>query len=163
MSDETWLRVAERVAQDATCIRRNVGCVLVNTRDHMLSSGCNGVAPGVPVCNQVVKRPVHNMASYRYGPIYEDTNPYVCAGALLPSGTGLGACNAIHAEVNALLLCKDVWEIETCYVTCSPCRECIKPLMNTSCRRIVFRENYAHTDVKNTWLSRDGDYEWIQI
>lgn len=173
MNDEAWLRIAENVARHATCIRRNVGCVLVNARNHLLAIGYNDVAPGMPVCNEVVKRPLYgpehvvewNRESFTQQECigYEDTNPYICAGALLPSGTGLGACNAIHAEINALLLCKDVWDIETCYVTCSPCRECIKPIMNTSCRRIVFREAYAHMDVKNTWLNRNGDYEWIQI
>jgi hypothetical protein len=39
----------------------------------------------------------------------------------LPSGTGLDVCEAIHAEQNALLQCKDVEQIDTAYVTAMPC------------------------------------------
>lgn len=104
-----------------TCARRRVGCVLMDRDGFELASGYNGVAAGVEHCT---------------------TTP--CAGAGLPSGTGLETCEAIHAEANALIRCMDVRLVHTAYVTHSPCIHCVKLLMNTGCVRIVFAERYAH-------------------
>src|SRR5690606_13969960 len=67
-----------------------------------------------------------------------------CPGVGRPSGHGLDACQAIHAEQNALLQCADTQAIHTCYCTTSPCVHCTKLLLNTSSHRILFKENYSH-------------------
>lgn len=97
--------------------------------------------------------------------------PHSCAGAQSPSGTNLDGCQAIHAEQNALLQCKDIYDIHTCYTTASPCVTCVKLLMNTSCQRIVFAEEYPQPAAKELWLSRRTakipmlieDEPWVQI
>lgn len=71
----------------------------------------------------------------------------------MPSGTGLAACQAIHAEQNALLQCRNITEIEACYCTASPCVHCLRMLLNTSCRRIIFAEEYPHPESKDLWLT----------
>jgi len=76
--DEYFLKMAELVSTRATCARRKVGCVLVNSRKHILATGYNGVASGMPHC---IDEP--------------------CPGANYPSGEGLDKCEAIHAEQNA--------------------------------------------------------------
>jgi dCMP deaminase len=84
-----------------------------------------------------------------------------CGGAHLPSGTGLEACEAVHAEQNALLQCHVVDSIATCYVTVSPCVTCTKLLLNTGCRRIVFSEVYSSFEPSyNLWVIKGGR-EWI--
>ena len=46
---DTWgLRLAHDVSSRATCIRRAVGCVLVDEHGEILATGYNGVASGVP-------------------------------------------------------------------------------------------------------------------
>jgi dCMP deaminase len=60
---------------------------------------------------------------------------------------------ATHAEQNALLQCRDVEQIDTCYTTASPCITCVKLLMNTGCRSIVFAEEYPHPEAMDLWLS----------
>lgn len=82
---------------------------------------------------------------------FEYKNSHACSGAGLPSGQGLDKCEAIHAEQNALLQCKDVFEIDTCYVTVSPCVTCTKLLLNTACQRIVFLEEYPQKDARLLW------------
>lgn len=120
-SDLVFMFVAKTLARRSTCIRREVGCVLVNSRRHILSTGYNGVAAGMPHCNE----------------------GHPCSGADAASGTKLELCEAIHAEQNALLQCPDVQAIDTCFVTASPCIHCIKLLLNTSCKRIVYEEEYS--------------------
>lgn len=129
--DQWGLQLARLTAQRATCLRRQVGCVLVNARGHMLATGYNGVAAGRPHCNEM---PGH-----------------ACSGASTPSGQGLDTCQAIHAEQNALLQCRDVYAIHTAYVTTSPCITCTKLLLNTSCERIIFAEEYPHAEAKILW------------
>jgi len=133
--DTYFMRIASVVATRATCLRRAVGCVLVDTRRHILATGYNGVAAGQPHCNELA--PYHDETFG--GKIY----PYACEGSVAASGTAIDACGAIHAEQNALLQCRDVYAIDTCYVTTQPCVSCLKLLLATSCRRIVYVEPYT--------------------
>ena len=134
--DEYFIKMAKLVSERATCLRRRVGCVLVNARGHVIGTGYNGVAAGLPHCN-------HEKVKLKAIGV-DITHPHACDGATLPSGTGLDSCEAIHGEQNALLQCKDVFEIDTAYVTAKPCVSCMKLFMNTSCKRIVYLEDYPH-------------------
>lgn len=137
--DEYFMSIAELVARRSTCKRRQVGCVMVNARGHIVATGYNGVPSGFPHCI--------------------DHAP--CLGANLPSGQGLDQCFAVHAEQNAMLQCADVFAIDTCYTTASPCIQCIKLLLNTSCREIVFRVEYPHGESKILW--EQGGRTWRNL
>lgn len=108
-----------------------------------MATGYNGVAAGQPHCNERVMNPEET-----FGPLY----PHACAGTRAPSGVALDACGAIHAEQNALLQCRDVYAIETCYVTTQPCVSCLKLLLATSCQRLVYLEPYQATSL-DLWTS----------
>lgn len=158
---DAWaMELARVTARRSTCLRRSVGCVLLNARGHVLATGYNGVAAGLPHCNdersfdQIVDsappeekynllRSSADMARRRY--------PHACQGAFAKSGQNLDGCEAIHAEQNALLQCRDPHDIAVCYVTTSPCMTCTKLLLNTSCQRIVYVEEYAHTAAADLW------------
>lgn len=147
--DQYFLIMAQLVSSRATCLRRAVGCVLVNERGHVLSTGYNGRAMGQQHCND---RLVGN-----------ETYPYACKGSASASGTNLDGCEAVHAEQNALLQCRDPWAIDTCYVTVAPCLTCTKLLMNTSCGRIVFVEEYPQKDAAVLWTSGANQRKWLQM
>ena len=131
--NEYFLSMAKLVATRSTCARRAVGCGLVDRHKHVLATGYNGVASGVTHCID------HN-----------------CSGAKYPSGQGLDKCEAIHAEQNAILQCRDVLRIQTAYITASPCHTCTKLLMNTGCKSIIFLEAYTDESPKKLWKG-----EWI--
>ena len=120
--DEVMMAIALVLSQRATCAKRKVGCVLVDSRGRILSTGYNGVPAGRPHCTE---------------------SP--CVGATQPAGSD--TCQAVHAELNALLDCADVTKIHTCYVTTAPCNNCNKTLLNTACQRIVYMEG----TVLDTW------------
>ena len=149
IAKDAWaMELARVTARRSTCLRRAVGCVLLNARGHVLATGYNGVAAGLPHCNEL-------------GTI-ESSYPHACPGATAASGTQLDACLAIHAEQNALLQCRDVYEIDACVVTVSPCVTCTKLLMNTSCRRIIYADEYAHNaEAENLW--RRAGREWYHV
>jgi dCMP deaminase len=148
--DQWALKLALVTAQRSTCARRSVGCVLLNSRGHVLSTGYNGVAAGMPHCNH-------------HDPFHETGFPYSCDGAWAPSGTNLDACQAIHAEQNALLQCRDVYDIHTAYVTASPCVTCCKLLLNTACQRIVFVEEYPHAAARDLWTASGRQWEQLLV
>lgn len=134
--DEYFMMMAFLVATRSTCARRKVGCVLVNSRGHVVGTGYNGVAAGRPHCNEGLS----------------------CEGANAKSGTGLDSCEAIHAEQNALLQCRDVCQIAACYCTASPCITCTKLLLNTSCKRVIFGEEYPHVNARELWVTSGRDW-----
>jgi dCMP deaminase len=145
---DAWaMAMALITAQRATCLRRKVGAVFLNERGHVLATGYNGVAVGQPHCNELTNK----------GHIH------ACPGAAAPSGQSLDACGAIHAEQNALLQCRDVYAIDTAYVTASPCITCTKLLLNTSCKRIVFLEEYPHTAARALWESTWRTWEKLDF
>ena len=147
--DEYFLGMAEYVAGQSTCLRRAVGCVLVDARGHVLSTGYNGTATGEPHCNEPARRAT-------IGGGYTMIHPHACPGAQAPSGTNLDGCYALHDTWNALIQCRDPFAIHTSYSGCSPCVTCTKMLMNTSCTRIVFRAPYAHDEeAKKLWTKNN--------
>ena len=118
--DKYFLEIAKLVAARATCIRRKVGCVLVDSKQHIVATGYNGVPANFPHCT--------------------DTP---CEGAEYAPGTGLNLCEAIHAEVNAVLQLRSDDDL-TAYLTIMPCYTCSKMLANSNIKRIVAAEEYVH-------------------
>ena len=154
--DQWAMSLAGLTALRSTCLRRQVGAVLVNTMGHVVATGYNGVAAGMPHCNEptgMQDDPESNTRSL----VYRNA----CPGAASPSGTNLDGCQAIHAEQNALLQCRDVYSIHTCYVTTSPCITCTKLLLNTGCGRICFLEQYPHPEAGALW--RSAGRIWHQL
>lgn len=137
-NDEYYMSMVDLVASRGTCARRKVGCILVDDKKRILATGFNGVAPGVPHC---IDTP--------------------CTATNSPSGTNLSACRASHAEQAALLHCHDVMRVHTAYVTTSPCQDCVKLLMLTGCKRVVFADEYPHTLSKIWWEEFGG--EWVHL
>ena len=135
--DEYFLEIAKLAATRATCPRRSVGCVLVDKNNHILATGYNGVPRGLPHC---IDKP--------------------CPGATAASGDALDLCEATHAEQNALLQCSDTEAIHTVYTTTSPCIHCVKLLMNTGAKRIIFSEGYVDTRPRDLWCRVNEITTW---
>ena len=136
--DQTMLKLAQVIGERSTCARRKVGAVLVDSYGRVLSMGHNGVPKDLPHCTE-----------------------FPCEGAGLKSGTGLDLCLAVHAEVNALMFCPDVMKVHALYVTVSPCVNCIKIILNSSCRKIVFRDEYPHAEARVLW--KRAGFVWKQL
>lgn len=154
-SDEWAMTVALDTARRSTCCRRAVGAVLLNHAGHIIATGYNGVAAGMPHCNELAggsgRKFFGQSATKTVDPNDPRSYPNACPGAFSASGTNLDGCEAIHAEQNALLQCRDVREIHTCFCTASPCMTCVKLLLNTGCMRVVFLEEYPHPAAGELW------------
>ena len=131
--DEYFMQLAMVVSTRSTCQRRSVGCVLVDARNQILATGYNGVVSGALHCNE----------------------GYHCPGAHAKSGSSLDSCYAVHAEQNALIQCKNVQDIHKLYTTCEPCHSCMKLLLNTNCKDIVYLHPYegsSNERVEKAWF-----------
>ena len=135
-TDEYFLGMAMLASSRGTCARRKVGCVITNLAGHVLGTGYNGVCSGAVHCIDVP-----------------------CPGAKQKSGEGLHLCEAVHAEPNAIMQCRDITQIHSVYSTASPCINCMRLIANTGAKRIVFLEEYPHAESK--LIARRNDIAWI--
>lgn len=118
----TFLDMAVTMSRLSTCSRRAVGCILLDPYYMIIGSGYNGVPSSVIHCTE---------------------EP--CSFSRSPHGT---TCLAIHAEANAIRQCQKVDKIAMVCTTSFPCFECFKLIANTSCKYIVYKEEYpAHQDM----------------
>lgn len=122
--------VAKLAAKRSSCIKRQVGCVLVDHKWRILSVGYNGAPSGMTSCDETGN-------CFRYSS---------------KSGEKLGDCIAVHAEQNAILQCKDVDSIGAVFVTTSPCESCMKLLLNTPFTHLFYSEDYPLSPVVTQML-----------
>lgn len=149
----------------STCVRRAVGCVLVNGLGHVVGTGYNGRPSGLPNCNDIE---FHDDFDKKLV-TQEERHQHACPGAFAPSGSKPEGCEAVHSEVNALLQCYDTLWVRTAYITRSPCYQtCVRMLMNSGCIRIVFAEESSDCErAGKLWMSGKnmhgvhGLREWV--
>ena len=134
--DIYYMAIVETVSTRSTCVRRTVGCVIIDSANHIISTGYNGVPRGATHCTD-----------------------HKCGGAIHSTGQNLDECQAIHAEVNAIAQAH-TRDLHSIYVSISPCMSCMKLILSTSCRRLVFREIYDHKAL-DYWIDNGGKYEVI--
>ena len=122
--DDYFMDMTELVATRSTCLRRQVGAVIVRDR-HIISTGYNGAPKGVPHCAE------------KGGCLREKLG--------VPSGEKHELCRALHAEQNAIIQAATLGhsvEGATMYVTHQPCIICAKMIINAGIERIVVRNGY---------------------
>jgi len=142
--DETMMELARVIARRSTCQRRQVGAVATDVHGRVLSIAYNGVPMG------------HRHCGSHFG-----DKP--CPGAYERSGSGLDLCEAIHAEQNILLFCNDIMRLNTIYVTVSPCVHCVKMLLNTAAKRVVYLEEYSHDAAASRLWTSNGSRTWERL
>jgi dCMP deaminase len=122
--DEYFMQICRVVATRSTCLRRQVGAVLVSER-RILSTGYNGAPKGLKHCAEL-------------GGCYREKMN-------VPSGERQELCRALHAEQNAIIQAAIhgvKLENVTAYCTTMPCVTCAKMLINADVRRIVYETDY---------------------
>lgn len=122
--DEYFMEMAALAAKRSTCLRRQVGAMIVKDK-HIIATGYNGAPRGIMHCEE------------RGGCLREKMK--------IPSGERHELCMALHAEQNAIIQAATLGqsvEDATIYVTHQPCVICAKMIINAGIKRIVVREGY---------------------
>lgn len=121
--DEYFMEIAEVVKKRSTCLRRQVGAIIVKD-NRILSTGYNGAPKGLKHC-------------FETGCMRSNLN--------VPSGERHELCRGLHAEQNAIIQAAvfgTAIDGATIYTTLSPCVLCTKMIINSGIKRIVLREAY---------------------
>ena len=122
--DQYFMDITHLVATRSSCMRRQVGALLVKDRN-ILATGYNGVPSGITHC--------------------EATG---CLRAKLgvPSGERHELCRGLHAEQNAIIqAAKHGTTINgaTLYCTTMPCIICTKMIINAGIKTVIYGEGYT--------------------
>jgi dCMP deaminase len=114
------MEVAKIFAERSTCLRKQVGCVVVRDR-RIIVTAYNGAPPNMPHCGQ--------------------------DGALPCADTGCE--NTTHAEANAIAwAARQGSSLEGCdvYTTLSPCLACAKLFIAAGVKRVWYCDEYRNAD-----------------
>jgi dCMP deaminase len=138
--DEYFLNIARLVATRSTCLRRQVGAVIVKGKQ-ILATGYNGAPSGLKHCEEV-------------GCLREELG--------VPSGQRHELCRALHAEQNAFLqAARHGISVagSTIYITNQPCSICAKMIINAGVGKIVIEGEYPDELAKN--FLKEGKIELV--
>lgn len=121
--DEYFMNIAELASTRSTCLRRQVGAVIVKDKK-ILATGYNGAPSGLKHCLDI-------------GCLRDKLG--------IPSGERHELCRATHAEQNAIVQAalfgvsiKD----STLYSTTQPCILCTKLIINAGIKKMVIKDSY---------------------
>jgi dCMP deaminase len=121
--DEYFLSIADLVSKRSTCLRRNVGAVLVKDK-RILATGYNGAPSKIRHCSEA-------------GCIREKMK--------IPSGERHELCRGLHGEQNAFLqaaLHGTSLKGASLYSTTQPCMICAKMIINAGINEVIIRGDY---------------------
>ena len=122
--DEYFMEIAEIVKTRSTCLRRQVGAVIVKD-NRIITTGYNGAPSGLRHCTDIggcERERLH-----------------------IPSGQRHELCRALHAEQNAIIQAAKLGvniDGSTLYCTHQPCVICAKMIVNSGISRVVYGEGY---------------------
>jgi dCMP deaminase len=130
--DEYFMGITELVAQRSTCLRRQVGAIIVRDK-RIITTGYNGAPSRIKHCLDV-------------GCLREQMG--------IPSGERHELCRGLHAEQNAIIQAAIhgvTLQGATIYCTNMPCSICSKMLINAQIVDIYYKEGYPDSLLQNSW------------
>ncbi|KIH77385.1 dCMP deaminase [Geoalkalibacter ferrihydriticus] len=120
---EYFMDITRLVAKRSTCLRRQVGAVIVKDKN-ILATGYNGTPSGITHCAET-------------GCLRQKMQ--------VPSGERHELCRGLHAEQNAIIqAAKHGINIAggTLYCTNTPCIICTKMIINAGLTQVVYADGY---------------------
>ncbi|KAI1344774.1 cytidine deaminase-like protein [Xylariaceae sp. FL0016] len=122
--DAYFMSLAELAAHRANCMKRAVGCVLVDAQNRVLATGYNGTPRHLRNCSQ-------------------GGCPRCNAGE--SSGVALATCLCLHAEENALLLVgrERIRDGVVLYCNTCPCLTCSIKIVQVGIAEVVYNQGYS--------------------
>ena len=122
--NKRFMELTEQIATWSSCIRRQVGAIVVKDK-RIMTTGYNGAPAGVKTC-------VEKGYCLR-----NEKN--------IPSGTHAEICYAAHAEQNAIIqAAREGISLKGCVLYCThqPCVVCAKMIINAGIKEVIFKEGY---------------------
>lgn len=124
--DSYFMEIAYLAAARSTCLRRQVGAVLVDKDKHIIATGYNGAPSRLIHCEEREEGCIRKQLK-------------------VPSGERHELCRAVHAEQNVIVqaaLSGANPKGCTLYCTTSPCVICAKLIIQAGISRVVMNAGY---------------------
>lgn len=134
--DKVYMNIAKEVASLSYCNKRKVGAIIVRDTQ-IISQGYNGTPSGRDNNCEI------NRFTFKNGDTCDVYPPL--------DGKVVTKSEVIHAEDNAILKCAKYGVSSnggTLYVTCSPCIECSKAIIQSGIKRVVYDELHDSDGLK---------------
>lgn len=141
--DEYFMQIVEVVKTRSTCLRRQVGAVIVKD-NRIITTGYNGAPSHLKHCTELGGCEREKMG--------------------IPSGQRHELCRALHAEQNAIIQAAklgNTTEGATLYVNVQPCVICAKMLINAGIVRVVYKGDYP--DKMSKAMLEEANIELVKM
>ena len=156
--DTYYLGVAEAIARRGTCLRRQIGAVIVG-KDQMISSGYLGAPRGVPNCSDL-------------GNCYRDEKK-------VPHGHHYEKCRSVHAEANAIIHAsresmidatmyvfgRDLMKEGDPIIPIYPCMMCRRLIINAGIKKVITQDEEGSLIEKSVeqWIEESNNDPYKEI
>lgn len=156
--DMYYLGVAEAISKRSTCLRREIGAVIVNN-DQVISSGYVGAPRGVPNCCDL-------------GECYRDVKE-------VPHGQHYEKCRSVHAEANAIIHAsrelmigatiytfgRDLTKEGNPVIPIFPCMMCRRLIINAGIKKVITLDSEGHLIKKSVeqWIEESNKDPYKEI
>jgi dCMP deaminase len=123
--DSYFMALASLAARRCNCMKRAVGCVLVDSKRRVISTGYNGTPRNLRNCM--------------------DGGCPRCNSGDISSGVSLATCLCLHAEENALLEAgrERIREGSVLYCNTCPCLTCSIKIVQVGISEVVYNQGYS--------------------
>jgi len=140
--DEFFMFLTIMMSIRSACLRRTLGALLVKN-NRIIATGYNGPAKGIKHCNPC-KRDELGVRSGTYGQLAD--------------------CVSVHAETNCINQLAAYGgtpaEGATIYVMTFPCLNCMKNVVNSGIKKVVYLKDYNSPETKS--LAEEAGIELVQ-
>ncbi len=142
--DKYYMEKASEAKKEATCIKRQLGCILVLHNSRIYITGWNGPPNGIKTCSPCPRK---------------------------VSGQDLHLCRAVHAERRCLLKASRYGNStlgSTLYSYMGiPCKDCLLELIEAGVSRIVVENDVLYDELSEVilkeWISIGGKFDVIPM
>lgn len=123
--DSYFMALASLAARRCNCMKRAVGCVLVDSKRRVISTGYNGTPRNLANCNE--------------------GGCARCNAGDAASGVSLATCLCLHAEENALLEAgrERIRDGSVLYCNTCPCLTCSIKIVQVGISEVVYSQGYS--------------------
>ncbi|KAI0395449.1 cytidine deaminase-like protein [Xylariaceae sp. FL0594] len=123
--DTYFMALASLAARRCNCMKRAVGCVLVDSKRRVISTGYNGTPRNLRNCM--------------------DGGCPRCNSGEVSSGVSLATCLCLHAEENALLEAgrERIRDGSVLYCNTCPCLTCSIKIVQVGISEVVYNQGYS--------------------
>lgn len=149
-----FIKMAELVAEQSTCIRLQVGAVLVKD-NRVISIGFNGTPTGQLHCEDNFRDIYAEQYADQF-PTYED---FLASRTFYDLHGKWSIENELHAEQNAISFAAKngiATQGASVYVTWSPCVHCAKVIVSAGIKKVFYKNMYDRSQEGLVFLAKNG-------